>query len=197
MLIVVANMLIAVAGRKNFGGKRRVGEPSYIGCGAGGVESAASDEAVVQQQPAEARDPEAECIEARKRHIARTDHQGDQVIAEAEENRDTDEEDHRRAVHGEEAVEDLGREKAVIRNGKLDAHQERFEARNDEEDQSVGDVHQADLLMIDGGEPVVQHLEHRRLRAGRRRFLHLFRYWSGCICHRHAALLSPGASGAL
>ena len=65
-------------------------------------------------------------------------------------------------MHGEQAVEDLRRDEVVVGDGKLDAHQQRFNARDDQEDERVADVHQADLLVIDRGDPVVQYVEPPR-----------------------------------
>ena len=61
-----------------------------------------------------------------KRHVARADHQRDKIVAEAEENRHADEEDHGGAVHGEQAVEDLRRDEVIVGNGELNAHQQRL-----------------------------------------------------------------------
>ena len=87
---------------------------------------------------------------------------GNEVVAEAEQNWHADEEDHRGAVHGEEAVEGLRGDEVVVGDEKLDAHQHGFNAGDDKEDEGVADVHQADLLMVDGGNPVVQHLSRAR-----------------------------------
>ena len=44
-------------------------------------------------------------------------------------------------MHGEEAVEDLGGEKIVMRYGQLNAQQDRLEAPDQQKDQGVADVH--------------------------------------------------------
>jgi hypothetical protein len=72
-----------------------------------------------------------------------------------------------------------GETKLIVGDGKLDAHQHRFDARNQEENESVPDVHQPDLFVIDGGDPVVQEIEHEA--AGRVRDLFGGR---GVGCHR-------------
>ena len=56
-----------------------------------------------------------------------------------------------------------GETKVIVGNSELDAHQQRFEARDDEKDERVDDVHQADLLVVDRGDPLVHHLERRTL----------------------------------
>ena len=45
----------------------------------------------------------------------------------------------------------------VVRTEELPAHQERFAAADDQEHHGHHDVHDADLLVIDGGHPVVEH----------------------------------------
>ena len=90
-----------VAGREDAGGEWGVGEPADIGSGPCAVEAAAGEVAEVEQQAAERRDPEAEGIKAREGHVARADHEGHEVVAEAEQNGHADEEDHRRSMHGE------------------------------------------------------------------------------------------------
>ena len=91
----------AVTGGEDARRKWRVGEPAYVGGGSRSVESAAGKVAEVEQQAAEGGDPEAEGVEAREGHVAGANHEGDKVIAEAEENGHADEKHHRGAVHGE------------------------------------------------------------------------------------------------
>lgn len=47
----------------------------------------------------------------------------------------------------------------VVRHEELDAHENRFDARDNEEDERVADVHQADLFVIDSGDPILQLIE--------------------------------------
>ena len=149
----------AVAGREDLCGERSVGEPADVGRGARGVEAAAADVAEVEQQAGEGGDPEAEGVEAREGHVARADHQRDKIVAEAEEDGHAHEEDHGGAVHGEELVEDLRRDEVIVGHGELNAHQDRFEAGDDQKDERVDDVHQADLFVVDGGQPLVDDVE--------------------------------------
>ena len=100
----------AVAGREDLRGERRIGKPADVGRGARAVKSAAAEIAEVEQKAAERRDPEAESVQSRKRHVARANHQRNKIVAEAEENRHADEEHHRGAVHGEQPIEDLRRD---------------------------------------------------------------------------------------
>ena len=158
----------AVAGRENLRGQRSIGKPANIRRGAGAVEAVATEKTEVQQQAAKCRYPEAEGVQPRKRHVARAQHQRYQIIPEAEENRHADEENHGRAVHREQAIEDLRRDQAVLWNRELNAHHDGFQARDYKKDQCVPDVHQADLLVVHRGDPGVQHLQHQRTRFRRR-----------------------------
>ncbi len=73
-----------VAGRKGLLGEWSIGEPGHVGSGPGASQSHAADETVVKQNAAKGADPEAERVEARKGHVARADHQGHKIVAEAE-----------------------------------------------------------------------------------------------------------------
>ena len=67
----------AVAGRKNAGGERSVGEPADVGRAAGAVEAVGAEIAEVEQEAAERGDPEAEGVQTREGHVAGADHQRD------------------------------------------------------------------------------------------------------------------------
>ena len=75
----------------------RVAEPAGVGRGA-------EEEAGVEQQAAEQEDPVAERVQPRERHVARADHERDQVVEEHRAQRHDREEDHGRAVHREQLV---------------------------------------------------------------------------------------------
>ena len=139
-------------------GQRRVGPPPHVRRVARAVQAAAAEKAEIQQEPAERAQPEAEGIQARKRHVARADHQRHQVVAEPEQDRHGEEEDHRRAVHREHPVEHLRRHEIVVRVHQLDADDERLDAGNDEEEEREQDVQQPDPLVIDGRHPRVKRL---------------------------------------
>ena len=71
-----------------------------------------------------------------------------------------------------------GETKVLFGIGKLNAHQHRFKARDHQKEQRVADVHQPDLLVVDRGDPGVQHLKPPADAAcGRRR--RLDRRWPG------------------
>ena len=137
------------AGRERVLGERRVGEPAESGC-------SARDEAQVNHQAAEQRDPKSEGVQPRKGHVAGADHQRHQIVADADQNRHADEEDHRRAVHREELVECVGAEHAVARIEELPTHQQRFNAADHEKHDAHQHIHDADLLVIDRRRPLVE-----------------------------------------
>jgi hypothetical protein len=56
-------------------------------------------------------------------------------------------------VHGEGLVVGLGAEHLAVGLGELGADQQRLEAADGEEHQRRGAVHDADLLVVDGGDP--------------------------------------------
>ena len=89
--------------------ERRVGRPA----GAGGA--AVGEEAREHDEPAEQEEPVGESVQARERHVLRADHERDEVVGEAREYRDDEEEDHRRPVHREELVVVVPRDEVLVR----------------------------------------------------------------------------------
>ena len=61
-------------------------------------------------------------------------------------------------MHGEEPVEDLGRQRGRSRGRQLIPHGRRLEARDHEEHDPRRDVHDPELLVIHGGDPLVEHV---------------------------------------
>ena len=66
-----------MAGGKDPRSEGRIGEPTYVWSAARAVKPIATEIAEVKENAAEGRDPEAEGVQPRKRHIARADHQRD------------------------------------------------------------------------------------------------------------------------
>ena len=65
------------------------------------------------------------------------------------------EEDHDRAVGGEELAEVLGRQETAVQpHALLGTHEDRFDDRSGEHDEGDHDEHDADLLVIHTGQPV-------------------------------------------
>ncbi len=142
--------------RKCLRGQRRVGKPPDVGSVAGAVESVATDKTEIEEKPAEGRHPEAESIQARKRHIARADHQGNQIIRKSKYERHGDEENHGRPMHGEHPVEDLGGDEIVQRTDELDPHDRRLNSPDYQKQQRIKDVQEAEAFVIDGRDPLVK-----------------------------------------
>src|SRR5260370_36792408 len=87
-------------------------------------------------------------------------------------------------MHREQTVEDLRRNEMIVGNRKLNPHQHRFEAANDEKDQRIRDIHQADSLVINRRHPLVHHIK-RWAPLCLQRLIDGFEYRSMC----HAAIL--------
>ena len=155
----------AVSARKCLRGQRRVGEPSHVRSVAGPIQSVAADKAEIEEQSAEGRHPEAEGVQTRKRHIARADHQGDQIVRESKHHRHGHEENHGRAVHREHPVEHLRRDEIVVRTNELDPHDGRFNSADHEKHQRIKDVQDAQPFVIDGGHPFVECFDERARRS--------------------------------
>ena len=119
----------AVARRKRPCGQRRVRPPSHVWCIAGAVEPVSAQKAEVEKKSTQRRQPETEGIQPRKRHVARADHQRHEVVRKPKQDWHGHEENHGRAMHGEHAIEDLRRNKVVVREHQLDANDERFDHR--------------------------------------------------------------------
>ena len=85
------------------------------------------EEARVHEDAGAEEQPVAQRVQARERHVARADHQRQQVVPErAGRHRDDEEEDHRDAVHREKLVVGLRPEHVLVRLRELRAHQERL-----------------------------------------------------------------------
>ena len=104
--------------------QRRIRPPGNIGRAARPLQPDSTDKAVVHQQSAQRGHPEAEGIQPRESHVPCADHQRHEVIGESNDQRHPHEEHHGGAMHGEDAVENLGGEKVIIRYGELNAQQQ-------------------------------------------------------------------------
>ena len=88
----------AGAGRVDGVGQRRVGGPAEVGGAAGGDEAGDRDHRAEQEQP------ERERVQPRERDVGRADLQRQHQVGEAEHDRGRVEQQHHRAVHGEQLV---------------------------------------------------------------------------------------------
>ena len=145
-----------IPARKRFARKRRVREPPHIGCRTRTVEPHAREIAHIEHESPEEEHPEPPGVEPGKGHIPGTDHERDQVVPETRHDGHPHQEDHGGAVHGEEPVEFLGFEQVVGGLGQLGAHHDRLDAADHEKEQARRDIENAQLFMIDRGDPCVQ-----------------------------------------
>ena len=99
------------------GRERRVARPAALGRPAGG------EEARVEDEPAEQEEPVRERVQPREGHVVRADHQRDEVVPEAGQDRHDDEEDHRRPVDREQRVVGVAADEVLVRGRELRAHQ--------------------------------------------------------------------------
>src|SRR4029077_16017803 len=98
---------VTYAVRKSRRRERRIGEPSHVGRVPSAIKTVATDKTVVKQQATEGGKPETERIQSRKGHVSSANHQGNQICAEAKQNRHGNEKNHRGPMHGEHAVENF------------------------------------------------------------------------------------------
>ena len=85
-------------------------------------------------------------------------------------------------MHREDLVVSVARQQSLVGTGQLQPEKERWHATPQEEEHGGGAVHDADLLVIDGGEPVLQadRLARTRKRAHRvGGFSGAFTRWQG------------------
>ena len=131
--------------------ERRVGRPALGG-------GSAEDVAAEDQQPAERQEPEAEGVDPREGHVRRAELERHDVVREARQGRDDEQEQHDRPVHRERLVERVLVDELEARHGQLAADHEGEEPGGEEEEEAVDDVEDPDLLVVDGRQPV----EHPR-----------------------------------
>jgi hypothetical protein len=105
------------------------------------------------------RHPEREIVEEGERHVARADLQRHDIVHEARDEGHRHEEDHDHAMRGEDLVVVMRIEVALIAvegDRLLEAHHDRIGKAAQQHDDRQDDIHDADLLVIDTGEPLVQ-----------------------------------------
>jgi hypothetical protein len=138
----------AVGGREDRPGVRRVAEPAAVGC-------PAEEPAEVQEDAGRDECPQTERVEPGEGDVAGADLQRHEVVAEGGRHGHHEEEDHRGGVHGEHLVVRLRAQHVSVRPSELQADQQRLDPAHHEKDQGDGAVHDADLLVIDGEDPVL------------------------------------------
>ena len=105
--------------------------------------------------PARDQHPERQRVQARERHVLRPDHDREDVVRQAGEGRDDEQEDHQHRVDAEEAVVLLAVDELRARLGELGADRLRLQPAHQEEEEGQDDVLDADHLVI-GVDPEVR-----------------------------------------
>ena len=123
-------------------GQRGVTEPTPVGRTGGSEEPGVHCDAAAEEQPVR------KGVEPRERHVRSADHDRHQVIGSAEGERAQEEEQHDAAVHREELVVLLQAQEVVVGHGKLDPHEDRHGAGQQEHDEARHHVVDADLLVV-------------------------------------------------
>ncbi|CPT81947.1 Uncharacterised protein [Mycobacteroides abscessus] len=139
-------------GRVDRVGQRRVGGPAEVSGTTGGDEAGDGDHRAEQEQP------EREGVQTWERHVGGADLQRQHQVGEPEHDRGRVEQQHHRAVHGEQLVELLVRQELQSRQGQLGAHEQRHQATDEEEHEADDAVHDADQLVIGGGDQLVDQV---------------------------------------
>jgi hypothetical protein len=136
--------------------------------GPAGVGGAAEQVAGEQHEAAQRQHPERQRVDPREGHVEGADLQRHDVVPEAGQDRDDEQEDHGGAVHGEQLVVALLAEELGARLGQLDADEHRQQPGDGEPDVAVDQVHDPDLLVVGGGEPLHDRVAPRAdaVRAG-------------------------------
>ena len=137
--------VLAAAGRVDRVGQRHVARPAGFG--------RVPEDRGVEDDPAGQQQPEGERVQAREGHVARADHQRQEVVGQPRHHRHDEQEDHRRPVHREQLVVDLGRDQRVVRRAQLQADHQRLDAAEAEEHERRDHVHDPDPLVIGGRDP--------------------------------------------
>ena len=134
--------------------QRRVGQPA-------GARELADEQRHHHQHGSGRGHPEAEVVEERKRHVARADLQRNDEVHDAGDQRHRYEENHDHAVRGKHLVIVFRRQKAVVgpeRHRLLRAHHDGIGKAAQQHHQTKDDVHDADFLVVDAGEPFVPQI---------------------------------------
>ncbi|CKS75091.1 Uncharacterised protein [Mycobacterium tuberculosis] len=137
------------AGRVNGVGQRRVGGPPEV------RGPARSDEAGCPDGGAKYEQPERKGVQPGEGHVGCADLQRQHQVGETKHNRRGIEQQHDRAVHGEQLVELLIRQELQTGCGQLGPHQQRQQATDEEKAYARDAVHDADHLVIGGGDQLV------------------------------------------
>ena len=136
--------LLGENGTLEFGG---VHEPAAVGRRRRGTTTRLTKSAPNRKRP------EAEGVDAREGDVAGADLQRHEVVAERRRHRHGEEEHHRRGVHREHLVVEVGGEHRAVGPGELGADQQRLDAADEEEHDRRDAVHDPELLVVDREQP--------------------------------------------
>ncbi len=139
--------VLSVPGAERLVRERHVGRPARLGGTSAGEEAEEDDKAAEEEEPV------GGCVQPRKGHVPCSDHERHEVVAEAGEDRNDEEEDHRRPVDCEELVVAVSRQEVVVGLCQLNPHEQRHYAGCEEEDERGHEVEDADPLVVDGRQP--------------------------------------------
>ena len=138
----------ADARRVDRAGQRGVGVPAER------RRAARGEEAGQQDQAAEREHVVAQQVEPRERHVGRADLQRHQLVREPDEQRGGEQQQHERAVHGEQLVVLLVGHHVLVRPEELDPDEEGHHPGAQEEEERGDQVQVPDDLVVGGGQPV-------------------------------------------
>ena len=147
---------------------------------------------------AEQEQPERERVQPRERDVGRADLQRQHQVGEAEHDRRRVEQQHHRAVHGEQLVVLLVGQELQAGQRQLGAHEQRHQAADEEEDEAGDAVHDADQLVIGGGHQLVDQValgtEPRRERTASLEFSDWGRFGYQQILQTSSRVMPGGSS---
>ena len=151
---MTARSCVVTAGTRRVDGvgQRRIGRPTEVRGTTGGDETAQRDQRAEQEQP------ERQRVQPRERHVGRTDLQRQHQVGEPEHDRGGVEQQHHRAVHGEQLVELLIAQELQPGHRQLRTHEQRHQTADEEEGEADDAVHDADQLVIGGRDELVDQV---------------------------------------
>src|SRR5438876_813861 len=144
----IQTVAATMTGYPKIGFRETTGTMSDIKAKQGIIRMYTSGCPTLQKKSTQCAQPETERIQPWKRHVPRADHQRGQVVRKPEQNGHGHEENHGRTMHREHAVEDLWRNKVIVRIHQLDANDDGFGSTDDKKRQGIEDVKNAQPFVI-------------------------------------------------
>ena len=139
-------------------GKRRIRQPA----GAGEL---TDHQREIDEQRTGRRQPEADRIERREGDVADAELQGDDDVDQPDHEGHRHEQDHQRAVRREDLIVVLGRQVSRRAEGErlLRSHHDGVGETAQQHDHGEEDVHHADALVVDAGDPLAPEIRRPTL----------------------------------